>query len=258
MRNRWQQAEKRKMTLQQIFENSDYGKFREKELSQIEINEIADRLNQSKGIIWFKQYMKVRETLPNELLKPILISGIKHGDVSYPKRWMPSLIRIYSQEQIDETLFEIINISSFRDKCKLTSLFYWNKFSKIVRYKNGKPHEELGVVWIWKDKFYAQEYVKSNLKETERRNKALKVKRYDFLITEFKKYENVVYRYFIALELPKSIDKFPVQLKNVANEIVEIISDEKFPLWANPLIEQVKGNIELENLLFEELNWERK
>ena len=60
------------MTLQQIFENSDYGKFREKELSQIEINEIADRLNQSKGIIWFKQYMKVRETLPNELLKPIL------------------------------------------------------------------------------------------------------------------------------------------------------------------------------------------
>lgn len=246
------------MTLQQIFETNDYQKFRERELSQVGVNEIVNRLNQSKGIIWFKQYMKVRETLPNELLKPILISGIQYGDVSYPKRWMPSLIRIYSQEQIDETLFEIIKESSLSDKCKLTSLFYWNKFSKIVRYKGGKPHEELGVIWKWTGECYEEEYVKSKLEETKSRNKIFKVKRYEFLIGEFLQFENLVYRYFIALELPKSLDKFPTRLKNIAKEAIEIISNQEFPTWANPLIAQVKGNSGLEKLLFEELKWQKK
>ena len=258
MRGRWQQAKKRRMTLQQIFENNDYLKFREKELSQVEINEIIDQLNQSKGIVWFKQFMKFRETLPDELLKPILISGIQYGDVSYPKRWMPSLIRIYSQEQIDEILFEIIKESPIRDKCKFTSLFYWNKFSRIVRHKDGKPHEELGVVWKWTGEFYVEEYVKSNLEETKRRNDNLKVKRYEFLITQFQQIENLVYRYFIALELPKSLDKFPTQLKSIAKEVVDIITNKEFPKWVNPLKEQVKGNSELEKLLYEELMWQKE
>ncbi len=246
------------MTLDEIFKNKDLGEFRQKKLLQDEMSQVIELLNQAKGIIWFKPYMKVKENLPEELLKPILLAGIKLGNVSYPKTWMPDLIRIYSQEKIDASLFEIINQSSFRDKCKSTSLFYWNKFSKIIRYKDGEPHEELGVIWKWNGKGYVEEYVKTNLEQKRNRNKSLKSRRYNFLIQEFKKYNNIVYRYFIALELPKSIDEFPEQLKETAKEVVEVISKEDFPTWVNPLKEQVKGNSELENLLFEELKWQKK
>jgi hypothetical protein len=246
------------MRLKRIFEDKLFGKFREKEISQIERNQIIAMLSESKGIVWFKPFMQVRETLPNELLEAILISGIRYEDVSYPKRWMPDVIRIYSQEQIDETLFEIIRKSSFRDKCRLTSLFSWNKFKKTIIHIDGNQDEEVGVNWKWNGEIYIEEYLKSNLEEIQKRDKVLKFKRYDFLISEFGKHENLVYRYFISLELPKSLEEFPDQLKDTAKEVVEVVSNKNFPTCANALIEQVKGNKELENLLFKELRWRKK
>ena len=236
-----------------MFENKQFEEFRNQNLFRNEIDQIIKSLNQPNGFMLFNSYLKVRETLPLELLKPILISGMKCGGVSQPKFWMPNLIRIFSHEQIDKTLFEIIVDVELHEKCKLTNMFYWNSFRKIVR-----GTKELGVAWKWNGESYLEEYVELDQQEIKRQAEVFKEVRYRFLIDEFLKFNNLVYQYFISLLLPRTVDSFPNPLNAKAKKAIEIMGNEDFPNSANTLIEQVKGKYELEKILFEQLNWERK
>ena len=241
------------MEIQQIIDLNELSEFREKHLQAEDIIILIETLNSKQDVNWFRKFMAVRKTLPNELLKPIIISGGKNRDVSKVKFWMPDLIRLYSQEQIDEKIIEIIAESNMVNKCKFVNLFYANGFRKIVRGKT-----ELIVSWKWNGKFHEEEYIVGNLEEMAIRSNNLKIKRYNFLISEFIETNNNVYRYFISIQIPRTTEQFPNQDNKNINTVTQILNDESFPKSALELIELVKGDEELEYLLFNKLNWSKK
>lgn len=247
-----------KAKIEEMSMENPFTTFSKTDLAKNEVDQMFELLGQLDEFGWFEQFMKTRNTLPSDLLKPILVAGGKGDYVSGPKHWMPHLARIYSQEEIDEALFELIRESTISHKCILAHHFYWNGFVSVTRYKVGAPDEELEIIWKWNGKQYVEEYVKQNVEETVKRSKKIKIKRYRFLIKEFNDYDNVVYRYYISLVMPRSVEEFPEELKEPAIGVIEAINDVEFPTSANPLVDKVKGKPELEKLLFEDLGWQER
>ena len=73
--------------------------------------------------------------------------------------------------------------------------------------------------------------------------------------------KNIVFRYFLSRYLPNGIEEYPIEIIEKAKKVISITSKEEFPNGLNQveqLKKAVKGNSELEKLLFEELNWQKK
>lgn len=244
------------MNLNNILEEKRVKKFRELILSQDETDIICTLIQERKDIRWFIPFLKVSANLPKKLLEPILQSGIKISDPSFPKYWMPDLIRMYTPNCIDTCLFELIQHSSLPDKCRLTSLFYWNQNNRCVPLQYEGLEEVLEQTWKWDGQTYIQEYQKVSVKERQHREKSLKNKRYQFLLGEFKKHNNLVYQYYIALELPKSVGAYSDLPKESYLRVINNIKQDDFPDSASLLIQRIQGNPELEKLLFQELTWQ--
>jgi hypothetical protein len=242
----------------EIVENKNYSNFRSVVLNESEITKIINLLNLTNGINLFRPFLAIRDNLPIDLLEPIVSALMKVQDVSSSKKVFPQLIRIYSQEEIDKTLIKLIPKKGISDKCRLVRLFYWNIFKIIKRRKNDDEFESLGLEWEWKGNCYIEKYSKINIDSLNSRNSKLKTKRYEFLINEFSKTNNLIYRYFIAAELPRILDGFPKSSLKEAKEVLMILNNKYFPSNSMQLINQVKGDSDLEEILFDKLGWEKK
>jgi len=214
------------MTIQEIIDKKEYIEFRNRNWSDEDINYVIDELREKVTINWIVRFLRVSDKLPKELLKPIIIAGINYRDVSYPKRWMQTVKRIYSPEEIDNIILEIVEESSLKIKCKATHLLYFNGFSRIMRNE-----EELGMRYIWNGQNYTEEYIKVDEKHLtikRKRNVEMKEKRYRFLVKEFLNTNNILYRYYIYLEI-REVHNHPIAKEDKTKQVMEIFNKDDFP-----------------------------
>jgi len=204
----------------------------------------------------------VAETLPQDLLKPIIEEVLNYDDISAPKRYMENILRIFTPEKVQETIFKIMTkCEDFKTKCKAAGVLYCvgerfiiHKFSKIEE-ANLNP---FGARYFWNGKGYKLEIVKEDIKPFIERKEKFYERRLEVLIKEFNKTDNIVYKYYLMLSLPNEIEEYPLSMQKQGIEIIEKITDDNFPKRVNSLVEVVNGNKDLEFLLYDELNWRRK
>lgn len=236
------------MTLKEIFENKDFINFKKKELDESDKEYFLDRLRNGKGIYEVLPYLNVVKDAPIEFLEPIVEEAMEYEDISSPKRWMQTINRIYTPEKVQQTILnKITDSKDLRTKCRAVSILY------CVR--------GFGIEYNWNGKRFEERVAKDNLNSNLERGKKFYDNRISILTNEFQKSKNIVYRYYLNRYLSDKIEDYPTEIKEKAKEVISIISSEKFPNGlnqVNQLVNVVKGNPELEKLLFEDLNWRKK
>lgn len=245
------------MDLNHIFDYEDHIRFRQVELGKAEVTLIKERLAQPEGIVWFQPYLRVRESLPTDLLQPTLLSGLRFKHVYFPTHWMPDLSRMCGPERVDGAIITLMQQRSLVDKCRLIRYFYHNRSGIVGKYIAPNRFEPVRIVWRWDGKRYAREYTKTGLEELKKRSRVMRLKRYRFLIKEFQENDHLVYRYFIAPELRRYPIDFPEEMSELDWKIIDEVRQESFPSHAYELQAKIKGQAEMEHLIYEELKWNR-
>lgn len=251
------------MTLQEIFENDEYLNFRDKVLSESDKEYFINRLNEN-GIYDVLPFLSVVKSISIELLEPIMREIIKYNDVSAPKKYMDTICRLFTPEKTLDVLLEMISgEESYKTKCKAAGILYC---TGVILFSNGIDEKgdiqwKCGTEFIWNGKRYELKSVEGNLDEFVQRRNLFYKRRTTVLVEQFLKNENIVFRFYLKRYLPLDIKEYPFEIMTKAEEVISIISSEKFPnglKQMEKLKKAVEGNLALEKLLFEELNWQRK
>jgi len=252
------------MTLREIFEHKDFTRYREKELSNSDKQYFLERLEKGNRIYDVLPYLSVIKKSPIEFLEPIVDEAIDYKDVSEPKTWMQTINRLYTPEKVQETILNKIKLTqSFKIKCKATGILYCvgGFTSASGRDENGNVKWKGGHGYKWNGKRFETIIIEENLNRDLERRKKFYNERVKSLTEEFLNNENIVYRFYLKRYLPIKIEDYPTEIKEKAKKVIHFILSEEFPNGlnqTNQLKNLVKGNSELEKLLFEDLNWRKK
>ena len=222
---------------------------------------IKKRLEES-GVLSIIPLLKVIKTLPDELLEPIIMSGLDYEDASEPRVYMHSINRIYRPENIQEILFEFIQGENLKLKCKALHFLYF-VYLPILRVRDSYPTQWKLNEYVWNGQMYAEtQNTKVDQEELRKRFKDFRLSRLYILLDQFESCDNIIIRYYITLLMNPIVDvlndlqtQFSKSTRDRLDKIIPIIKSDHFPKDAISLTKIVKGNTTLEKLLFEDLNW---
>lgn len=254
------------MKLEEIFESGEFLLSRNKELDHLDTEYILKRLRDEDGqkIYEILPYLRVVETVPDGLLEPIIREAIEYKDISLPKRWMNTINRLFTPEKVQDELLQIISSNeSLRVKCRAVGILYCVDIPGYEEKidERGEIQLKCRDKYIWNGKRYERTCRDCDIETIKKRRREFSQKRLKILVNEFVSNKNLVYRYYIGTYLSFNIDDYPEEIIEKTKEVIKIISGEEFPSGINQ-VEQLRDAIqfspELENLLYQELNWQRR
>jgi hypothetical protein len=248
------------MTLEEIFAKKQFLKFRETKLTESDEKFLLLRLSEY-GIYDVLPFLRVATSVPKELLKPIIIEVLDYEDISLPKRYMDIISRLFTPENVLECLLNIISDNELlKTKCKAAGIlsFIGGFMFAKGRDECGKILWKCGTDYIWDGSKYERKCIEGDINLFINRSNSFKSCRTKAVVNEFLKNENIVLRYYLLASLYDKLEDYPTDIKNEAQQVIEIICEQNFPKNASELISKVLGDLNLEKLLFEELKWQRK
>ncbi|MDF1698098.1 MAG: hypothetical protein P1U56_19780 [Saprospiraceae bacterium] len=249
--------------LKTIFETKQFKQYRTIKLTDTDKVYFLHKLTTGKRVYSVIPFLKVVEQLPLDLLGHILREAIEYTDISAPKKWMDSVSRIFTPETVQQYVLDmILATEEMRIKCRAVSILYCIGGPNLSYKKQGQG-EWLPVgetVETWNGGRYERTLIEGNIEAIKDRREKYILKRMNILLTEFLKYDNLVYRYYINRYLLEKESDYPADLQPFAQKIHPIVSDINFPKGLNQtrkLRLSIQGNKSMEELLYTELNWRR-
>lgn len=245
------------MKLKSIFENKNFLKLKLTDYSLKESDKIflKGELNKEKGVLIISPFLEVIESLPEDLLEPILMSGLKYKDTSEPKKWINKLLRLFSPDKIQSELLRIMKKGNDEEKCRAIHLLYYVGYP-MLKKKDEEKYIYYGYSYEWNGMKYIQRMKRVEAKKLLTKQKQLLNTRVRTLIKEFELTDNLVLKYLISFHIPHKIEEYPEELTARACNIISEITGEKFPKNSTALKIALRNNAKLEKLLYENLNWD--
>ena len=249
------------MTLKEIFENQEFIKYRHKELNVSDKEYFLEKLQNGRGIYDVLPFIAAAKELPEELLEPIVREILEYKDLSLPKRYIENILRVFTPEKVQEAILKImVDEKNFKIKCKAAGILYCigSRFLIGSLLKNGEIEWKSRGGYFWNGERYERKAVEGNIDSFVKKREKFYHRRLEVLIREFKKTDNIIYKYFLRRYLPNKIQEYPLNIQKETKEIIKEITSIQFPQGAKALTDLVQGKEDLEFLLFEELNWQKK
>ena len=214
---------------------------------------------------WFGHFvlhiLDYQKSFPKFLFYTLIDKLVESRD----KRYIYPCIRVFGGKTTNKRILELVRNSNGRKKCDALFVLYycvdekyrWNKetdsyetdYSHLTEVGNdtSKMHDRgryIIDVTLGK-KFYVS-------------NESFIFDRYDFLLNQLlDQKNNLIIKYHIKLLLPNNLGAYPEELMNKANDALKLIKKLNIPDDSIGLERRIKGNIELEEFAYEELNWKR-
>ncbi|MEM9549289.1 MAG: hypothetical protein AAGA77_25170 [Bacteroidota bacterium] len=248
------------MTVKGVFETKEFLNYRDIEFDQADKDYFLNLLSE-KGINEVLPFLRVIKKIPQDFLEPIMREVIKYDDISLPKRYMETILRLFTPEKVLDVILKMVTSNEgYGIKCRAAGILYCVGIGiySSGRDKNGNIIWKCGKGYVWDGKKYESKCIEGDVNKFVVRREQFAQKRTMVLAKEFLQSDNIVFRYYLKRYLPLEVEEYPVEIRKQAEKLVKIIDSKDFPNWVTPLKEKIRGNYELEKLLYDELKWQRK
>jgi hypothetical protein len=181
---------------------------------------------------WFvPQLLQVMETFSLKLMEPMIGTAIAVNEPSLCNNFIAPCLRVFDAFLIQEWVLNVVEIGTRTEKIGALKTLYWIRPHILTRFwgKRFKKEETLGYIPTWSEKHQSYEWLrdlkkmsKAEFEAYQLRADALREERRARLLNVFFTEMDPVIRSLTALNLPKTLEEFPTQLRRKAMEFLAL------------------------------------